>query len=234
MFPWLVFFRDGVQHDEHLVHDGGQSDFSGASIFDDEALIELLHHWVPADRGAGCIEENAAHARPSVSGRRPKAAFSALLGPGRETNERGDFFSGQPTELGKLAEQCVDRHRADAFEAAQELGDFGEFGGFCDMRADFGFDVVAGFFERRDERGERLTHDASCGDAGAAALGLQEVDELAPARCHLSQVVVAFDERPQAARCEFTRAESRQLPGVDLVRLALAPRRALNAAISFG
>jgi hypothetical protein len=47
----------------------------------------------------------------------------------RKPNEPGDFFSSQPTEFGKLAEQRVDRHRADAFEAAQELGGFGKFGG---------------------------------------------------------------------------------------------------------
>ena len=68
MFPGLLVAHHGVERDQDFAHHGGKRDLSGPVIDAGEALVEAAHDRVPADRGAGGVEQHAAHAGPAVAG----------------------------------------------------------------------------------------------------------------------------------------------------------------------
>ncbi len=90
-----------------------------------------------------------------------------------------------------------------------------------DRAGDLGLELGEHGFERCDHLREGLPDRAGLRGAGAAAFGVQGIDELAAANHHLAQRLVAFDERREAAAREFESGEVGEQAGIEPVGLGL-------------
>ena len=81
-----------------------------------------------AHGGTSGIEEDAAHARPAVTGGLAVAGLAAALGVRRQADQGGDLLGREQAELGQIGDQRDRRHRADAEDGLQQPGQFGGWG----------------------------------------------------------------------------------------------------------
>src|SRR6516164_10910878 len=65
--PGLAIASDGVSGDQDLAHDGGQGDLTGPSVVAHQAVKKVFEGRGMARRGAGGIEEGAAHPGAAVA-----------------------------------------------------------------------------------------------------------------------------------------------------------------------
>ena len=105
--PGLAIASDGVSGDQDLAHDGGQGDLTGPSVIAHQAVKKVFERRGMAQRGAGGIEEGAAHPNAAVASGLAKLGLAAPPGVRRQPDQGGDLLAREQTEFGQISDQGV-------------------------------------------------------------------------------------------------------------------------------
>ena len=179
-------FDHGVKYCEQLAHGRDKSDFEDFAL-SFQALIELANHRISFGGHQGRHVQGIAYRGAATPDKATTSEGTAVTGEGCQSDQGGNLFTAQGSELGQLGQQGAAGDGANAGRGAQQLFGFVEGGVVFDELVEILVSAIEGPLEIVDVCSDFFT-DLFGSGGQAVFLGDDHPDELSSAQGQRSEL----------------------------------------------